>query len=691
MKQTWLFALVLALCLTMLFPAAVSADPVAFYEGSCGAHTWWEFTEKDNTLRIFGSGAIDDIESGSPPPWDMISQQIYHVVVDEGITHIGANAFRGLLLRTVSLPSTLTSIGTSAFMFSSLPSIVIPDSVTQIGDIAFAYCNSLETITLPKNLEIVGQNAFTGVPLQEVHFFENITQISSQAFYGCTKLQSVTFTADAPKIDRYAFQGTHITIIYPADNATWQSVIEQNLYGSITWQPSRDMGSSGTFGDDTVFTWRVDANTLYITGDGSMIGSHWEDIKNPPWYHFRDTVEKVVFSDGVSDIYSYCLKDFTKLKTIEWSKNIVCIFDHAFENCTSLVSVDIPDSVTELHDYAFSGCTSLTTVKLPEGLRDLYSNAFQGCTALSSLSPLPEKLEMIGNCAFESTAIQEIVIPERVGTLGGSIFKDCSQLERVVIKSSCPTIESNMFRGCSSLKTVYFSKAVQQILDQAFADCSSLESIYFLGNMPAFAQQTDHNSYGFACTVYYPEDNPSWNSGSIQNLQSRLRGSELDFIGAPVHYCMDKHNELIYAAVAPTCLETGLTEGRYCFVCENTLVKQETIPATGHTFGDWQEVEAATTEKDGLAERACEVCGLIEYKILDKLVPPSTEPTVPPTVAPTEPTQAATQPTIAPTDPTQPNITTEEEPQSFHWVIVVIAVAAVAAAAAGFLLAKKKK
>lgn len=46
------------------------------------------------------------------------------------------------------------------------------------------------------------------------------------------------------------------------------------------------------------------------------------------------------------------------------------------------------------------------------------------------------------------------------------------------------------------------------------------------------------------------------------------------------------HNIVIDEAVAPTCTETGLTEGQHCTRCDDATVAQEEIPALGHADED---------------------------------------------------------------------------------------------------------
>ena len=79
------------------------------------------------------------------------------------------------------------------------------------------------------------------------------------------------------------------------------------------------------------------------------------------------------------------------------------------------------------------------------------------------------------------------------------------------------------------------------------------------------------------------------------------------------------HTEVIDDAVASTCTETGLTEGKHCDACGEVLVAQEVADKLGHSYGEWETVTAETCTTDGSAKRECGRCDAFETKILEAL------------------------------------------------------------------------
>ena len=119
----------------------------------------------------------------------------------------------------------------------------------------------------------------------------------------------------------------------------------------------------------------------------------------------------------------------------------------------------------------------------------------------------------------------------------------------------------------------------------------------------------------------------SWDSGEITTQPTCTA------TGVKTYTCSDcgaskteavamlDHNEVIDEAVAPTCTEMGLTEGKHCSTCGKVIVAQTTVDALGHTEVI-DEAVAPTCTETGLTEgKHCSACGevIVARGILDAL------------------------------------------------------------------------
>jgi len=76
------------------------------------------------------------------------------------------------------------------------------------------------------------------------------------------------------------------------------------------------------------------------------------------------------------------------------------------------------------------------------------------------------------------------------------------------------------------------------------------------------------------------------------------------------------HTEVIDHAVAPTCTETGLTEGKHCSACEKVLVAQSVVAVLGHEISNWVVTEAPACTETGSQRRDCSRCDYFEEEVI---------------------------------------------------------------------------
>lgn len=76
------------------------------------------------------------------------------------------------------------------------------------------------------------------------------------------------------------------------------------------------------------------------------------------------------------------------------------------------------------------------------------------------------------------------------------------------------------------------------------------------------------------------------------------------------------HNPIETAGVKATCTTSGKTSGSVCSVCGVVLIEQKEIPATGHSWSDWEITKKATCQEEGLKTSVCVQCGEKQTEVI---------------------------------------------------------------------------
>ncbi len=415
------------------------------------------------------------------------------------VTKILDNAFKDITVYNIVFPQFLESIGNQAFYQSHLRSISkLPESLKYIGEKAFFANNYLSgTLEIPENVRSVSKSAFWGCSFTELILHENLNTINEYAFY-LNNFDTLVIPDSVTSIGNKAFYcETLKSVTFGNGTENIEKIIASNFltvyddYSEVR-EPDYEI-----FVEEFIVSPKCEK---YTTQDGVLYN---KDMSELIYFPQGKECSSFKISDSVKEIKAEAFYCTQNLKEIIIPNSVKSIGENAFKYSLKLESVLFKSGlIIDSLDSTFLYCSALKNVHFENDVNismlistfeetgieeiDLNCNAkylfetFCNCTKLKSIN-LHDGIETIEQSCFRQNAIEKIVIPKTVTTLGDFVFAYCSNLYYINL-SNVKNLQHGTFKSCSSLESIDLTGIIHYEKNGSaptFADCQNLKKFYF--------------------------------------------------------------------------------------------------------------------------------------------------------------------------------------------------------------------
>lgn len=185
-------------------------------------------------------------------------------------------------------------------------------------------------------------------------------------------------------------------------------------------------------------------------------------------------IARVSLPEGVQRLGPWCFAD-SCVKVLELPRSIVRVDPDAFANPRAELSFASGTEV--IPPNVLRGC-KCGTVVLPASVREIREGAFARAGLKMIDFGTKSNLERICAQAFRGAAVESVLLPNTVVSIGESAFRDCRSLRRVdtLSRSALAEIGPEAFRD-SKIREFLAPESLRVIGDAAFLGCSDLEKV----------------------------------------------------------------------------------------------------------------------------------------------------------------------------------------------------------------------
>lgn len=288
--------------------------------GKCGENVYWDYDRGTGTLRIAGKGEMYNYSYEDSPDWHLFSGYMLKIVVCEGVTAVGDQAFCYSFnhLDCVEFPKTLKYIGKGALGGMATKELILKSDVESKEDGWYANIGILKVAdgvtTVPSGLLLASESM--DIPVS-VH----------------------SMVAEMPYFSRIYYRGTE---------EQWKQVdardVNNELEVSCYAYSVLDCGQNGY----------VDSNgRLELFGIDGDWHRAYSKVVTEAILHNSDWAENNgMIGQGTLSLNSG-FSGFTNLKTVTIFPCVQTIMEGAFSNCPSLTEIYFSESEEWWNDLLF--------------------------------------------------------------------------------------------------------------------------------------------------------------------------------------------------------------------------------------------------------------------------------------------------------------------------------------------------
>ena len=450
---------------------------------------------------------------------------------------------------------------------------------------------------------------------------------------------------------------------------------------------SAETPTSGKCGDNLTWEFDESTNTLTISGIGEMyhydcyFNASNDEKDDRPWRSYTSKIKNIIINEGVTTISEKAFHNFRYLCFVTIPSSLICIEDDAFYSWDGLMAINYLGSEEEWENinigYDNSDLFNCEKIYFKDGYDPIsgsgtcgdnltwtfdantFTLTFSGIGKMEgflgddgSLLSKPNRFDGWRPWENYEYEVKKIVVSDGITSIGSNAFAMFVNLESVVIPRSVAQIGSYSFGYCINLTDVYYLGTEEEWNSIIMGDTFNIGgSDIPLGN--SYNEQLDNATihYNYHIHKHNSVITPPTCLGMGYTTYTCECGDSY------IDDCVDAlgHDMIIDEAIAPDCINTGLTEGSHCSRCDDATTEQEIVPelghghkavitpptcteqgyttytcecgdsyvddyidATGHLYGDWVVTKEPTTDTEGEMERVC-FCGEKEYNAIEKL------------------------------------------------------------------------